>query len=60
METKSLKKFQPLSKDATGRIDELIKRNGKLISETKTFVEIQRYESIAKIDQWGRVEWRPV
>jgi hypothetical protein len=60
METKILKKFQPLSQDATNRINELIKRNGKLIVETKTHVEIQRYESIAKIDQWGRVEWRSV
>ena len=59
MGTQILKKFQPLSNDVKGKIDELINRNGKLILETKTFVEIQRYESIAKIDQWGRVEWRP-
>ncbi|NBO28109.1 MAG: hypothetical protein EBX47_10540 [Synechococcaceae bacterium WB8_1B_057] len=60
MEKKFTKKFEPLSQNATNKINELISRDGKLIVETKTFVEIQRYESVAKIDQWGRVEWRPV
>lgn len=60
MEKQLLKKFEPLSQNATTQINELISRNGKVLIETKTFVEILRYESVAKIDQWGRVEWRSI
>lgn len=60
MEKQLLKKFEPLSQNATAQINELISRNGKVLVETKTYVEIQRFESVAKIDQWGRVEWRSI
>jgi hypothetical protein len=53
------KKFEPMTRSVATTINDLINRNGKLITETKTFVEIQRLNSIAKVDQWGRVEWRP-
>jgi len=56
---KKLKKFEPLSLDATQKIQDLIKRGGHIILEKKDYVEIKRISSIAKIDQWGRVEWRP-
>jgi hypothetical protein len=56
---KKYKKFEPMTHLALNQIDEIIKREGKLITETKTYVEIQRMNSVAKIDQWGRVEWRP-
>lgn len=59
MQEKKYKKFEPMTQTVDSTISDLIKRNGKMISETKTFVEIQRLNSIAKIDQWGRVEWRP-
>lgn len=59
MQEKRYKKFEPMTPSVNSTISELIKRDGKLIAETKTFVEIQRLNSIAKIDQWGRVEWRP-
>lgn len=51
-------RFEPLHKQAKVNIDELIKRGGLIIVEKREYVEIKRYESIAKIDQWGRVEWR--
>lgn len=57
LETK-FKKFEPLNKQATIKISELLTRNGELILETKSFVEIQRMNSIARVDQIGRVEWR--
>ena len=56
-ETK-LKKFEPMSKLAMITVEDLLKRQGKLVIETKTYVEIKRMNSIAHIDQWGRVEWR--
>jgi hypothetical protein len=58
MKEKRYNKFEPMTQNASSTINDLIKRDGKMISETKTFVEIQRMNSIAKIDQWGRVEWR--
>jgi len=48
-----------MSQTATQKIDELIKRGGVIIIERKDYVEIKRIASIAKVDQWGRVEWRP-
>lgn len=44
---------------ANQKIDELIKRGGTIISERRDHVLVQRLESIAKIDQYGRVEWMP-
>ncbi len=57
LETK-FKKFEPMTKSVSTTINDLLKRNGVIVTETKTFIEIQRMNSIAKVDQWGRVEWR--
>ena len=54
-----LKKFQPLNLNATINIDSLLKRGGKIVVEKREFVDIQRFQSIARVDQQGRVEWRP-
>ncbi len=54
------KKFEPFTKNASTTIEDLVNRSGVIITETKTFVEIQRMSSIAKVDQWGRVEWRAI
>lgn len=48
-----------MSFTATQKIEEFIKRGGIVITEKKNYVEIKRFASIAKVDQWGRVEWRP-
>ncbi len=56
---KQFKKFEPMSLTATQKINELLQRGGILIVERKDYVEIKRISSIAKVDQWGRVEWRP-
>lgn len=56
---KNFKKFEPMSTDAKQKIDDLIKRGGIVISETRQYVLVKRYESVAKIDQFGRVEWNP-
>lgn len=53
------KRFEPMSFTATQKIEEFIKRGGIVITEKKNYVEIKRFASIAKVDQWGRVEWRP-
>jgi len=58
MKEKMFKKFEPMANDAYSQIENLLKRDGIIITETKTFVEIQRMNSIAKVDQWGRVDWR--
>lgn len=55
---KKYKKFEPMSNSVIFTINDLIKREGKIISDTKTLIEIQRMNSIATIDQWGRVTWR--
>jgi hypothetical protein len=52
------KKFEPLAPSAKTIIEDFLKRGGVLILETKSYVEIRREASIAKIDQQGRVEWR--
>ena len=54
---KKFKKFEPMSNIANQKIDELIKRGGKIVSEYREYVLVQRLESIAKIDQFGRVVW---
>lgn len=53
------KKFEPMAQNANQKIDELVKRGGKIILEKRDHVLIQRMESVAKIDQYGRVEWMP-
>ena len=52
------RRFEPLHEQAKIKVDELVKRGGLIIVERREFVEIQRYQSVARIDQWGRVEWR--
>lgn len=58
METK-FKKFEPMAPVARQKIDELVKRGGTIISEKRDHVLVRRMESVAKIDQFGRVEWMP-
>jgi hypothetical protein len=54
----TFKKFMPISSVALIKIDELVKRGGTIITEKRDYVEIKRMQSIAHIDQHGRVEWR--
>lgn len=56
METK-FKKFEPMTSTASEKIYELVKRGGVIIKERREQIIIQRMESFAKIDQYGRVEW---
>lgn len=50
-------KFEPMSQVANQKIDYLIDRGGAIILERRSFVLIKRIDSVAKIDQFGRVEW---
>jgi len=52
------KNFQPLNDHVDIKIKDLLKRGGKLIVEKHDYIETLRYQSIARIDQHGRVEWR--
>jgi hypothetical protein len=52
------RRFEPLHDVAKIKIAELVQRGGRIIVERREFVEVMRYQSIAKVDQWGRVEWR--
>jgi hypothetical protein len=54
-----LKRFEPINIQAKQMITDLVKRGGEVITVRKDFVEIKRQQSVAKIDQHGRVEWRP-
>ena len=54
-----LKHFEPINILAKQMITDLVKRGGEVITVRKDFVEIKRQQSVAKIDQHGRVEWRP-
>lgn len=54
------KKFEPLHEAARIKILELVQRGGRILVEKREFVDVQRYRNIARIDQWGRVEWRNV
>ncbi len=51
------KRFQPTTMQAADIIRELTMRGGMIITDRKEYVEIRRLESVAKIDQLGRVEW---
>lgn len=51
------KKFEPMAPTANQKINELINRGGVIINERRDYILIQRLESVAKIDQYGRVEW---
>jgi len=52
------RKFQPMTTIATDTIRELITRGGIIVVDKKEYIEIRRMESVARIDQLGRVEWR--
>ena len=54
------KKFEPLHEDARIKIIDLIQRGGRIHVEKLEFVDVVRYQNIARIDQWGRVTWRHV
>lgn len=56
--TTKFKKFEPMTPVVNQKVNELLTRGGTIISEKKEFIEIKRMQSIAKIDQYGRVEWR--
>lgn len=53
------KRFQPMTPTAEEKIKLILDRGGEVIVETKTYIDIKRLSSIARIDQYGRVEWRP-
>lgn len=59
METK-FKKFEPMAPTASEKINELVKRGGVIVKERRDQIVIQRFESYATIDQFGRVEWSEV
>jgi len=59
MNTK-FKKFEPMTQLAQQKIEELVKRGGVIVNERRDHVLIQRMESVAKIDQYGRVEWSDI
>lgn len=52
------KRFVPIAPTATIKIKELLDRGGSVIAEKREFVDIERQQSVARIDQQGRVEWR--
>lgn len=53
------KKFEPATQAAAHKVQELVQRGGTIIVDRREYVEIKRQQSIAHIDQYGRVEWRP-
>jgi hypothetical protein len=52
------KKFEPINSVAKIKVNELVQRGGEIITEKREYVEVKRMQSIAHIDQYGRVEWR--
>lgn len=52
------KRFVPITPTATIKIKELLDRGGFLVTEKREFVDVERLQSVARIDQHGRVEWR--
>jgi hypothetical protein len=53
------KKFEPANQVAKIKISELVQRGGIIVEDRREYVEVKRLQSIAHIDQYGRVEWRP-
>ena len=53
------KKFEPATQVAKIKISELVQRGGTIVEDRREYVEVKRLQSIAHIDQYGRVEWRP-
>jgi hypothetical protein len=56
---KTFKKFEPLNESAKSTVQLLLDRGGHVLVDRKEYIEIQRLESVAKVDRLGRVEWRP-
>ena len=52
------RKFQPITTSAADTVRELTTRGGIIVVDKKEYVEIRRMDSVARIDQLGRVEWR--
>ena len=52
------KRFQPATQVAAVKVQELVQRGGEIVVERREYVEVKRMQSIAHIDQYGRVEWR--
>lgn len=52
------RRFQPITSGAADVVRSLTTRGGVIIVDKKEYIEIRRMESIARIDQLGRVEWR--
>ena len=52
------KKFEPANQVAAIKVQELVQRGGQIVVERREYVEVKRMQSIAHIDQYGRVEWR--
>jgi hypothetical protein len=55
---KTFKKFEPLNESTRSTVQLLLDRGGYVLLDRKEYIEIQRLESVARIDQLGRVEWR--
>ena len=55
----TFKKFQPMTLNAGKLVQDLITRGGTILVDKKEFVLVKRMQSVAKVDQYGRVEWRP-
>ena len=53
------KRFEPATQAAAVKVQELVQRGGTIVVERREYVEVKRMQSIAHIDQFGRVEWRP-
>lgn len=51
------KRFQPSTMKAADLVRDLTVRGGMIITDRKEYIEIRRLDSVAKIDQLGRVEW---
>ncbi len=54
----NFKRFEPVAPTATIKVKELLERGGNIILEKREFVDVVRLQSVARIDQHGRVEWR--
>jgi hypothetical protein len=54
----NFKRFEPVAPTATIKVKELLQRGGNIILEKREFVDVVRLQSVARIDQHGRVEWR--
>ena len=51
-------RFKPKVSSASTTIADLIKRGATVIKDSATLVELRRMQSIASVDDMGRVSWR--